>query len=464
MAYVTTNPFTGKVEAEFPTATHEDVEAAIMKADATFHNWKNLPISERVKVLAKAAEILKEERHEYAKVLTTEMGKLIGEAELEVDLCIGMLEYYVEKGEELFAPEVIPAKGFADGEVKAYFEPLGVIYAVEPWNFPYYQVIRIGAPQFTAGNTIVLKHASIVPQSALKMEELFRRAGAPEGLLVNIFASHDATEQILSDPRVRGVALTGSEPAGAAVSATASKYIKKSTLELGGADAFIVLDDADVEKAAKWAAFGRHWNGGQVCCSSKRLIVVEPLYERFLEVYRDEVKKFVLGDPMDPATTLAPLSSASAVDGLKKQVEEAKARDGVTIEEFDFEVPETGHFFAPILMTDIPAGSQTSREEFFGPVTQLYRVKDEAEAIEVANASPFGLGGSVFTSDKERFTDVARKLDTGMVYWNQPTGVKADVPFGGTKLSGFGRELIEWGLKEFVNQKVVVETKLDGSF
>ncbi|MDP9801608.1 succinate-semialdehyde dehydrogenase/glutarate-semialdehyde dehydrogenase [Arcanobacterium wilhelmae] len=464
MAYATTNPFTGKVEKEFPTATREEVEAAITKADETFQEWKDRPISERVKVLAKAAEILKAERHEYAKVLTTEMGKLIGEAELEVDLCVGMLEYYVEKGEDLLAPEVIPAKGFADGEVKAYFEPLGVIYAVEPWNFPYYQVIRIGAPQFTAGNTIVLKHASIVPQSALKMEELFKEAGAPDGLLVNVFASHDATDQILSDPRVRGVALTGSEPAGAAVSGTASKYVKKSTLELGGADAFIVLDDAEVEKAAKWAAFGRHWNGGQVCCSSKRLIVVDSLYDRFLEVYRDEVKKFVLGDPMDPATTLAPLSSASAVEGLKKQVEAAKARDGVKVEEFDFEVPETGNFFPPILMTEIPAGSETSREEFFGPVTQLYRVKDEAEAIEVANSSPFGLGGSVFTSDKDRFAQVARKLDTGMVYWNQPTGVKADVPFGGTKLSGFGRELIEWGLKEFVNQKVVVETKIDGSF
>lgn len=272
MAYATTNPYTGEVVKEFPTATAQEVEQAITRAHDTFTQWSRKPVAERVEVLARAADILETKKREYAEIITLEMGKLIAEAEAEIDICVDMLRYYVANGEAQLAPRYLPAKGFGEHDVQLVNEPLGVLYAVEPWNFPYYQVIRIGAPQFTAGNTIVLKHASNVPQSALKMVELFREAGAPEGLLVNIFAGHDATETILSDPRVRGVALTGSEGAGATVSATASKYLKKSTLELGGADAFIVLSDAELDKAVDWAVFGRHWNAGQVCCSSKRIM------------------------------------------------------------------------------------------------------------------------------------------------------------------------------------------------
>ena len=323
--------------------------------------------------------------------------------------------------------------------------------------------MRISAPQLMAGNTIVLKHASNVPQSALAMVEMYKRAGAPEGLLNNVFASHDASETILADPRVRGVALTGSEGAGAAISSTAAKNLKKSTLELGGADAFVVLDDADVAKAAKWAAFGRHWNAGQVCVSSKRLIVDDAVYDEFLEAYRSHVAAFKAGDPFDASTTLAPLSSQQAADDLAAQVEKARA-DGATVEEIGAPVPEQGAFFRPTLISDIAAGSETAHTEFFGPVTQIYRAHGVEDAIIIANDTPYGLGGSVFSKDIARAQAVARRIDTGMVFINQPTGVKADVPFGGVKNSGFGHELIDLGILEFVNQKVVVVSDIDGSF
>lgn len=264
MAYATTNPYTGKVEKTFPTASAAEVDAAIAKAHGAFLKWKELPFEERAEVLHRAAQILAENKRAYAEIVTREMGKLVAEAEAEIDICVGMLEYYVKRGADEMAPHFVKAGGLGDTDVMVVNEPMGVIYAVEPWNFPYYQVIRICAPQFTAGNAILLKHASIVPQSALAMEDLFAKAGAPEGLLTAVFAGHEATAQVLADPRVRGVALTGSEGAGAAVAAEAGRNLKKSTLELGGADAYVVLEDADLDKAVQWAVIGRNWNAGQV--------------------------------------------------------------------------------------------------------------------------------------------------------------------------------------------------------
>lgn len=264
MAYRTTNPYTGEVVKEFETATPEQIGAAISGAHKAFLSWRETPLKERAALLQRAAEELREHAHDYASILTLEMGKLIAEAEAEVELSAQILEYYAKFGASHLNPRYLAAEGFGDTDIALVNEPLGVLYAVEPWNFPFYQVVRISAPQLMAGNSIVLKHASNVPQSALAMEEMYKRANAPEGIFTNIFASHEASETILSDPRVRGVALTGSEGAGSAIASTAAKYLKKSTLELGGADAFVVLDDADVAKAAKWAAFGRHWNAGQV--------------------------------------------------------------------------------------------------------------------------------------------------------------------------------------------------------
>jgi succinate-semialdehyde dehydrogenase/glutarate-semialdehyde dehydrogenase len=463
MAYATTNPFTGETVKTFPTATPQEVDAAIGQADAAFQEWRETSLTHRAEVLAKAAQILRENHRTYAEVLTLEMGKLISEAEAEVELSAKMLDYYVKNGASLLAPQFLPAEGFGDTDVQLVSDPLGVLFAVEPWNFPYYQVIRISAPQLTAGNTIVLKHASNVPQSALAMEELFVEAGAPKGAVTNVFASHEASAQIFSDPRVQGVALTGSEGAGAAISSLASKNLKKSTLELGGADAFIVLEDADVAKAAEWAVFGRHWNAGQVCVSSKRLIVTDAVYDTFLNLYKDGVAKLVAGDPFDENTTLAPLSSQQAADEVEAKIAKAK-EEGAIAEEIGAPVPERGAFVRPTLLTDIPEDSVTARTEFFGPVTQLYRAKNADDAVRIANSSPFGLGGSVFSADIHKAQQVARQLDTGMVYINQPTGVKADIPFGGIKNSGFGHELIDLGLKEFVNQKVVVNSDIDGSF
>lgn len=463
MTYQTTNPYTGEVVTTFATATGAEVDAAITKADSAFRTWRDTPVPERLRVLARAADLLEASGREYAEILTLEMGKLIGEAEAEVALCTGMLRYYVRNAAEQLAPRFLPAAGYGDTDVRLVAEPQGVLYAVEPWNFPFYQVVRIGAPQLAAGNTLVLKHASNVPQSALLMERLFAEAAGTDGLIVNVFASYSASEQIIGDDRVRGVALTGSEGAGASVAAIAARNLKKSTLELGGADAFIVLEDAELDKAVSWAVFGRHWNCGQVCCSSKRIIAVSSLYEEFVERYRAGVARLVAGDPMDPSTTLAPLSSQSAVDELTANVRAARDA-GVTVEQVGSPVPERGAFFQPTIMTDIPVGSPTASTEFFGPVSSIFRAEDEDDAVRIANSSPFGLGGSVFSNNIHRAQSVARRLDTGMVFINQPTGVAADIPFGGVKRSGYGRELVDLGLKEFVNEKVIAITDIDGQF
>ena len=463
MQYATVNPYTGQTVKTFDFATDAQIDSALAKAHETFLAWRETSLESRAAILQKAADLLRADARRYAEILTLEMGKIIGEAEAEVELCANILEYYVQHGAAPLAPRTLKAKGFADGDAQLVKEPLGVLFAIEPWNFPFYQVIRITAPQVTAGNVIVLKHAEIVPQSALAMVELFRQAGAPEGLLTNLFLTHDGASRVINDKRVKGIALTGSERAGSAVAAQAGKAMKKSTLELGGADAYIVLSDAEVEKAARWAVFGRHWNAGQVCVSSKRIILEDSIYERFMAVYREGVAALVAGDPMDPATQLAPLSSAAARDNLARQVEAAIAA-GATAETLGAPVPTQGAFYQPTILTNITKDNPAFHTEFFGPVSSIYRVANEEEAIAIANDSPYGLGGSVFTTDIARAKRVAAKIETGMVYINQPTGVKADLPFGGVKNSGYGHELIDLGLTEFVNEKLVVVTDIDGSF
>ncbi|MCH4160463.1 MAG: NAD-dependent succinate-semialdehyde dehydrogenase [Bifidobacterium sp.] len=463
MAYATINPYTEEQVASFPTATDEEVKAAITSADKAFVSWRNTSFAQRAGILAKVAEILRERHTEFAKILTLEMGKLLSEAEAEVELSAQIIDYYVQHAEQQLQPRTLPSTDYQEGRAKLVYEPLGVLYLVEPWNFPYYQIVRVSAPQLMAGNTLLLKHASNVPQSALAFEKLFKEAGLPNGVFTNLFASHDQNELILSDPRVKGVALTGSEGAGSAVAALAGKYLKKSTLELGGSDPFIVLEDADVKKAAQWAVTGRHWNGGQVCVSSKRLIVVDAVYDEFLDAYRSGVAALKAGDPTDTETTLAPLSSKSAVDILSTQVDEA-VKAGAHAETLGEPVPEHGAFYQPTILTGITADNPAYTTEMFGPVTQLYRVADEEEALAVANATPFGLGGSVFTSDSARAWKAAQRITTGMVFINHPTGVKADIPFGGVNRSGYGHELIDLGIHEFVNIKVIAEPDIDDAF
>ncbi|MDY6050787.1 MAG: NAD-dependent succinate-semialdehyde dehydrogenase [Corynebacterium sp.] len=463
MGYRTTNPFTGELIKEFPAASKEDIANALDRSQKAFDEWKDVSYEERAKHLQKAADILKEQKDHFAELITLEMGKLFTEAKLEIDVCIGMFEDYAKNGAEYLAPRYMPSTHYGKDSVWLVHEPQGIIMTVEPWNFPGYQIVRIAAPQLMAGNTVLLKHASIVPQSALAFEQLFKDAGFPDGAFISLFLGHDQLEEVIADPRVRGVALTGSEGAGSVVSAIAGKHLKKSTLELGGSDAFIVLEDADLDKTVEWAVMGRHWNAGQVCCSSKRMIIADAIYDEFMEKYRAGVAALTVGDPMDESTQLAPLSSEDAVETLQKQVDAAKA-EGVTVEVAGPEVPSTGCFFQPLIMTDIPEGAKTRRTEFFGPVSSIYRFSTEDEAIAIANDSPYGLGGSIFTSDIEHGRELARRIDTGMVYINHPTGVGADIPFGGVKNSGFGRELTDLGIMEFVNSKIVVDAGIDNPF
>ncbi|XXJ20897.1 NAD-dependent succinate-semialdehyde dehydrogenase [Desulfovibrio caledoniensis] len=463
MSYATINPYSGETVATFPFATDDEVRKALDNAQAAFETWRETSFAERAAVMRKAAEILRRDKSEYARLLTLEMGKVTAEAEAEVDLSADIFDYYAKHAEAQLAPRKLDVDPATKGEYKLLAEPLGVLLAIEPWNFPYYQVARIIAPQLSAGNTLLLKHASIVPQSAAATEKLMLEAGLPAGAFTNLYATRDQLELIINDDRVRGVALTGSEKAGQVVATQASKALKKSTLELGGNDAFVVLADADLDKTVKWGVFGRHWNGGQVCCSSKRMIIVDELYDRYREKYVKGVEGLKAGDPFDSETTLAPLSSQEAADQLKEKIAEA-VKHGATATEVGPKVPETGAFVQPTILENVGLDNPARYWEFFGPVSMLFRAKDEEDAVAIANDTPFGLGGSVFTSDLKHGEEVARKISTGMVFVNHPTMVKADIPFGGIRNSGFGRELLDLGIKEFVNHKVVGVADIDGDF
>jgi succinate-semialdehyde dehydrogenase/glutarate-semialdehyde dehydrogenase len=463
MAYATINPYTGQLLKTFPDASDAEVDRAIENAHAAFRQWKETSFAERGAILQRAADLLRRDSDSYARLLTLEMGKLISEAKDEVELVARIFEYYAENAESLLEPENVPVADPAEGDAVLVTEPLGVLLAVEPWNFPYYQIVRIVAAQLAAGNMMLLKHASNVPQSAAAFEALMRDAGLPSGGFTNLYATRPQIERIINDPRVQGVALTGSEAAGAMVAGQAGSALKKSTMELGGADAFVVLADAAMDKTVEWAVFGRHWNGGQVCCASKRMIVVDDVYDDFLERYAKGVAELRAGDPFAPETTLAPLSSQAAADNLKKQIR--KAVDyGATATEVGPRVPDRGAFVQPTILTDISEDNPARYWEFFGPVSMLFRAKDEEDAIRIANDSPFGLGGSVFTADVQRGFDVAAKISTGMVFVNHPTMVKADLPFGGVRRSGYGRELLGLGINEFVNHKLIDVVDIEAVF
>ncbi|MEX5888806.1 NAD-dependent succinate-semialdehyde dehydrogenase [Providencia hangzhouensis] len=463
MTYATINPFTGELIKEFPNATDAEVTEAIESAHQAFLSWRNTSFANKAEILNRAAALLRDSKRRYAELLTLEMGKVIGEAEAEVELSAQILEYYAEHAERLLAPQKLPVADPAEGEAPLVNGLLGVLLAIEPWNFPYYQIARILAPQLSAGNTLLLKHASNVPQCAAAFESLMRDAGLPQGAFQNLYATRDQVEQIINSPKVHGVALTGSEGAGAVIASQAGKALKKSTLELGGSDAFIVLEDAELEKTIDWAVFGRHWNAGQVCVSSKRMILVEAIYDKFMEGYTKGVAALKAGDPMDPNTTLAPLSSQGAADEVKQKIREA-VEHGATATEVGPKVPEQGAFVQPTILTNVTPDNPAYYWEFFGPVSMILKAKDEQEAIAIANDSPFGLGGSVFTADEQRGLAVAKQVSTGMMFVNHPTMVKADLPFGGIRRSGYGRELIDLGLKEFVNHKLINVVDINAPF
>jgi len=453
MAYQTTNPYNGEVGKIFDEISDAQLEASIKAADDCFRNhWRKTSFEERKAILKRAASIMRERSQGFAELISLEMGKLIAQSQGEVALCAAILDYYADHAEAFLAPEQLAS---SRGEAMVESSPLGVLFGVEPWNFPYYQLVRFAAPNLMAGNVVLVKHASNVPQCALAFEGLLSDAGAPPGAYTNLFVSKDQIGRIIDDDRVRGVALTGSEGAGAVVAARAGKNLKKTTLELGGSDAFIVLDDADLEKAVKHAVSGRMGNAGQACTASKRFIVVESLADRFLEKFQAAMAGFKPGDPMDKETTLAPLSSSQALKMLLGQVEEAVGRGARLLMGGRRIDGERGEFMQPTILTDIAPDNPAYHQEFFGPVALFFRVPDEDAAVKLANDSPFGLGGSVFTSDIERGRDVARRIDTGMVFINSSAVSSPELPFGGVKNSGYGRELSSAGIQEFVNKKLI---------
>ena len=453
MAYQSTNPYTGKLDKSYDDISPALLEEKLACADACFKtDWSHRSFADRTAILKRAAALMRERSQMFAELITLEMGKLIAQAQGEVALSAAIIDYYADHAERFLAPEKLDTP---KGESLVESNPIGVLFGVEPWNYPYYQIARFAAPNLMAGNVVMVKHASSVPQCALAFEQLMIDAGAPAGAYTNLFATKDQVAQIIEDPRIRAVALTGSEAAGAIVAAQAGKQLKKTTLELGGSDAFIVLDDADLDKAVKHAVSGRMGNSGQACTASKRFIVVEPLANSFLDKFKSALDQFAPGDPMDKATTLAPLSSSQALETLLKQVEGA-VKHGARVVMGGKRIDGLpGNFMQPTILADISPDNPAYKEEFFGPVALFFKVADEDAAVALANDSPFGLGGSVFTQDIERGKRVARKIDTGMVFINSGAVTSPELPFGGVKNSGYGRELSSAGIQEFVNKKLI---------
>ena len=451
MSIQTTNPATNKVLKSFDEMTDEQVEAAIEKSNTLYQTWKKTSYDDRAKVLHKVAELMRQRKDKFAELITLEMGKLLAQAEWEVNLSADILDYYADNGEAFLADKNLNPES---GQAFVRSSSVGVLFGVMPWNFPFYQIVRFAAPNIMAGNTILLKHASMVPQCGIAMEELFKEAQAPEGLYTNLLISGRRSTALVSDERIKGVSLTGSEAAGSSMAEAAGKYLKKSVLELGGSDAFIILEDADIDTAVEMAVAGRFNNNGQSCIASKRFIAVAAVADEFLEKFADKVAALKVGDPMDPNTQVGPLSSEEALINILDQVERFE-KAGAKILVGGKRASDIGAFMQPTLLTNLKRGVPTFKEELFGPVASFYKVENEQEAIDLANDSPFGLGGSIFTKDIKRAMQVADQIDSGMIFINEPTTTQPDLPFGGTKGSGYGRELSELGIHEFVNKKLI---------
>jgi succinate-semialdehyde dehydrogenase/glutarate-semialdehyde dehydrogenase len=449
--YATINPYTGEVVREFESLDSAEVDGAVETAHEVFGSWRRRPIEERAAIVRRAGELLAERRDRFARLATLEMGKLIGSAQDEVDLSSRILLYYGDEGPGFAAPRPLSTDA---GDAVLVSEPLGVLLGIEPWNYPVYQVVRFAGPNLVLGNTILLKHAGSCPQTALALEELFRDAGAPQGAYTNMFMETRDIERVLESPLVQGAALTGSDRAGAAVAEIAGRNLKKTVLELGGSDPFIILDGERLERTVEAGVMGRLESMGQSCVASKRFIVLAELYDDFVTGMRDRFAALEPGDPADPGTTFGPLSSEHAVQTLMEQVEDAVEK-GATVVVGGGRPDLPGAFVEPTILTDVTPEMRAYHEELFGPVAVVYRVADDEAAIALANDTEFGLGGSVFASDLDRAQRVADRVDSGMVWINHPTASRPELPFGGIKRSGYGRELSDLGMQEFVNKKLI---------
>ena len=451
MAIASTNPATGELLQSFDALTEAQIDEKLATAAAAFRSYRTTTFAERADWLRRAADILDAEADALGRLATLEMGKTLASAVAEVGKCAKGCRWYAEHTEAVLADQPHPFDG---AKVFTRYEPLGPVLAIMPWNFPYWQVFRFAAPALMTGNVGLLKHASNVPQCALAIEDVLARAGFPPGVFQTLLVGSGAIEAIIEDPRVRAVTLTGSEAAGRAVGATAGHTIKPSVLELGGSDAFIVMPSADLDTAVAKAVHSRTLNNGQSCVNAKRFIVHEEIADEFVRRMVARLESLKVGDPLDSSTQMGPLSSPDAVEEIDRQVQETISA-GARLHTGGKPLGGPGSFYPPTLLTDIPDGSPGHDEELFGPVALVWRARDVDDAIRIANDSDLGLGGSAWTTDpaeQERFTT---EVDTGMIYINHFTESTPEVPFGGTKNSGYGRELAEYGPKSFVNAKTV---------
>lgn len=451
--YRTQNPATDELIKEFPFATDEEIQQALSDAASAYKTWSAMDMAERGTILEKLADLFDEHAEELAAQATLEMGKNAREAIGEVKYCARIIRYYATEGERLAADQELKN---IDGQTAILRRrPLGPLLGIMPWNFPYYQVARFAAPNLMLGNTVILKHAEICAGSALKIAELMREAGVIDGAYVNVFATHEQVSTMIADPRIQGVSLTGSERAGSAVGEQAGRHLKKAVLELGGSDPYIVLDSDDVATSARRALFSRLSNSGQACTSNKRIIVMDEIYDDFVAELTKLASELTPGDPAEAnRSEYAPLSSQAAAEGLMEQIEDAR-QAGATVHVGGQRPDLPGYYVAPTVLTDVPETARAFSEELFGPVVMIYRVQTEDEAIELANSSNYGLGGSVFSTDEQRAQAVADRLEVGMVHINAFNVGGEDLPFGGVKRSGFGRELGPLGMDEFVNKQLL---------
>jgi len=449
--YRTTNPATGEVVAEFPDASDTEVAEAVAAADAAYREWRTRPVSQRASVVARAAAIYREREDDLARLVTLEMGKPLAQAKGEIRVSARILDYYASNAERLLADEPVPVES---GSAIIRSEAIGVLLGVMPWNYPHYQVARFAGPNLVLGNTILLKHAANCPQSARVIQDVFEDAGLPHGCYTNLYATHAQTSTIIADRRVQGVSLTGSERAGSIVAEQAGRHLKKVVLELGGNDPFIVLDDRDFDRTVESAAGGRLSNAGQACTSPKRFIVHESVYDRFVSEVAARMADVAVGDPGASDTRMGPLSSADARSELIEQIEDAVGR-GAKLHLGGSALPGEGAYLAPTLLSELTPDMRAWTEELFGPVGIVHRAANADEAIALANDSPYGLGAAIFGGDPETARYVAERLEVGMVFIGGNTDSEPELPFGGVKLSGFGRELGPHGMDEFANKKLI---------
>ncbi|PYP79131.1 MAG: succinate-semialdehyde dehydrogenase [Gemmatimonadetes bacterium] len=451
MSFQSVNPATGEVLETFEETAPDALTGILERADVASRDWRRRPVTERAERLRAAGRVLRERKEAYARTMALEMGKPLAQGAGEAEKCAWVCDYYAEQGPALLADEPRPSDAS-----RSYirFEALGPVLAIMPWNFPFWQVFRFAAPALVAGNAGILKHAPNVPRCAVEIEEVFRDAGFPDGLFRAVFLSNEGAGSAIADGRVRAVTLTGSDRAGSQVAEQAGRHLKKTVLELGGSDPFIVLDDADLERAARTAAEARLINSGQSCIAAKRFIVVERVADQFLERFTTEMRARKMGDPLDATTHVGPQARLDLRENLHRQVQESVQRGAQAI--LGGQLPRgRGAFYPPTVLVAVEPGMPAFDQETFGPVAAVIRAKDEANAIRIANASSYGLGAAVWTRDAQRGERVAREIEAGSVFVNGLVKSDPRLPFGGVKRSGYGRELSVEGLREFVNVKTV---------